>query len=82
MWEPIETAPKEGIIVCFAPGWDDISLCRWKTNRRIVDAHTQGVEFQYAESYFGDPVEWDDYDMALPGGGPTIWHPLSPLPIP
>ncbi len=83
-WQSIETAPHDGsLIVCWAKDWPRPALLEWKTNRRIVDARrldpdSVGTMF---DSYFGDPVEWDDYDMAKPNGQPTHWHPLDPFPV-
>lgn len=36
MWQPIETAPKDGaaILAC-AAGWDDISLVRWRWDKWV-----------------------------------------------
>lgn len=80
-WEPIETAPKDGsIIVCWASGWKPC-LLTWKTNERISKARQRGENVgNMVDSYFGDPCEWDDYDLAKPGEGPTHWHPLAPFP--
>jgi len=67
-WLTIDNAPRDGtLIVCWAQGWEPCFLA-WKTNPRI------------SKSYFGDPVEWDDYDLSKPGCGPTHWHPLDALP--
>jgi len=82
-WQSIATAPKDGTeIVCWAPKWDHPCFLRWKTNHRIVGANKGGKNTDgLLESYFGDPEEWDDYDLAIPGHGPTHWHPLEPLPV-
>lgn len=81
-WQPIDTAPKDGTkIVCWAEGWDPCFLY-WKTNTRIVEMRKRDPADmeRYADSYFGDSQEWADYDLAIPGLGPTHWHPLEPTP--
>jgi hypothetical protein len=83
-WRPIETAPKDGTpIVCWANGWEPLFLC-WKTNRRIVEARKldPAQVSDMTDSYFGDPNEMDDYDLAKPGNGPTHFMPLPPPPVP
>lgn len=79
-WQPIESAPK-GRILCWASGWEPCFL-EWKTNTRISRARKCGDSFamQLNESYWGDPSEMDDYDLARPGGGPTHWMPLPEPP--
>lgn len=82
MWQLIDTAPKDGTkIVCWAKGWVPVFLC-WKTNSRIVESRKRDPASvdDMADSYFGDPQELDDYDLAKPRQGPTHWHPLQPTP--
>lgn len=82
-WQSIESAPKDGTrICCWAAHFDGPCFLRWKTNPRIVHAHTQGQSMDLSASYFGDPDESDDYDLALrlDGGAPTHWLPLPDLP--
>lgn len=81
-WQPIRTAPKTGaLIICWAPGWDEICLLRWKTNSRIIYAHSQNAMQDLQESYFGDPNESDDYDFATKDGAPSLWYPVLPPPM-
>jgi len=76
-WQPISTAPKDGSrILCWAPDFNDPCFLVWKTNPRIVHAHGQGQSLELATSYFGDPNEMDDYDLAEADGGPTLWLPI------
>lgn len=81
-WQPIDTAPKDGTpIPCWAESFEQPCFLVWKTNSRIVDAHKEGQDFELFESYFGDPVEMDDYDLAKLNGGPTHWFELPSLPV-
>ena len=80
-WQPIETAPKDGAeVLCYWAGQGGPELLVWKTNPRIVSAHERGTAMDLDESYFGDPVEMDDYDLAEPGKGPTHWLPIPSPP--
>lgn len=81
-WQPIEMAPKDGSqVLVWREGWD-ICLLIWKTNHRIVEARKVGEDvFGMSDSYFGDPIESDDYELAKPGQGPTHWLPLPPVPV-
>lgn len=72
-WQPIETAAREWRIIpcCWAHQSDNRPDCgwaalTWKTNSRT------GL------SYFGDPVESDDYDLA--DDQPTHWFNLPEIP--
>lgn len=68
MWERIETAPKDGrLLVCWKPGWDFWSVRGWKYNRRTD------------RSYFGDPWEDDDVDMA--DDQPEYWFDFPAFPV-
>jgi hypothetical protein len=81
-WQPIETAPRDGSrVLCWAPGWQPCLLI-WKLNNRIQYAHSQKAMLDHAIEYFGDYDEWDDYDLALSGNGPTHWLPLPEPPKP
>lgn len=74
------------MIVCWAPWYERPCFLCWKTNPRIVSdrkLHKNEFEKIYpnrADSYFGDPWEYDDYELADSGAAPTHWHPLDPLP--
>ncbi len=80
-WKDITSAPKDRRIFCWAPDWaegcdnklDAAMFLVWKTNSRITRWHDEGKYLEYSESYFGVPDELDDYEFALPGGGPTLW---------
>lgn len=79
-WEPIDTAPKDGTrILCHKKGWDCPVFLIWKTNSRIVDAHRFGENTELSEEYFGDCVEYDDYDLAELENGPSHWLRLPPF---
>lgn len=66
-WQPIETALKEWrIIPCSWRGREGWQPLTWKTNRRT------------SRSYFGDPNESDDYDLA--DDQPTHWFNLPDIP--
>ncbi len=53
----------------------------WKTNDRISRAIASGGDAEgLHESYFGDPEESDDYELADPKNFPTHWTPISPVP--
>jgi hypothetical protein len=82
-WKSIDTAPKDGTpVICWAKGWIKPTQLMWHTNYRIVEARKRDPSSvgDMVDSYFGDLVELDDYDLAKPGNGPTHWHPLDPLP--
>jgi hypothetical protein len=75
MWRTIESAPKDQLLWLFWPrhpedGQRTVAVGRWKENERH-----QGHPV-YAVGYFSDCLtEWDDFDMARPGVGPTHWQP-------
>lgn len=78
-WQYIVNAPKTGErVLCWAPGWEPHFLV-WKTNSRLVRWHAEGKMLEYSTEYFGIEGELDDYEYALPGGGPKVWY---DLPIP
>lgn len=80
-WLPITSAPKDGSrVVCWSKRLEEPCFLKWKTNPRIVHEHNVGQSPELAASYFGDPYEMDDYELAEEGKGPTHWFPLSPLP--
>jgi hypothetical protein len=73
-WQPIESAPKDGSVIpcCWAgrlsgsiyqPSWAPM---RWKLNPRTN------------REYFGDPEEYDDYDLA--DDQPTHWFKMPESP--
>ncbi len=91
-WQPINTAPRDGsrVLCCWAGSEDSYTLLRWKTNDRI-ERHQERIRrgesfpdsaealaeyMSWNASYFGDPWEWDDYDLAKPGASPTHWLPI------
>lgn len=75
-WQSIQTAPRDGsVLVCWREGWEHPCLLCWKCNTRIEENDPI-----YSQEYFGDLEEYDDYELAEADGGPTHWHPLSPLP--
>lgn len=80
-WQLIETAPRDGreILCCWAgrAGWATLV---WKINRRISEAHRQEVFLDRSTSYFGDPNEMDDYDLAIAANQPTHWFDLPDVP--
>lgn len=81
LWRPIETAPRDGSrVLCVGPNVGPDFLV-WKTNPRIVAAHQAGQFLDHVASYFGDDIELDDYDYALPENAPTLWLPLPELPF-
>lgn len=79
-WELIDTAPRNergSLVLCWAKGWEPCLLI-WKTNDRIVRARLNGEDCEdMQDSYFGDPVEDDDYALSRIGGGPTHWLPIT-----
>ena len=86
-WLDIESAPRNGsLVLCCRAGDEEVGLLCWKTNRRITEAkestHPESVAYwaDYSDTYFGDPVESDDYDLAKHGAGPTHWMPYPPIP--
>lgn len=83
-WVPIDSAPRVGgksVIVCWAGRPDSVSLLVWKTNDRIASARKSGQDLDgMVDSYFGDPVEYDDYDLAKPENFPTHWLPRPEVP--
>lgn len=81
-WQPIESAPKDGsFIIGWHWDWQRPIILRWKTNHRIVAAHQENQSRDLAESYFGDPDEYDDYELAIKGKGATLWMPLPEPPL-
>ncbi len=91
-WQPIETCPREEdkmYVVAWAGG--GVAFLRWKTNsrmvenkRRVVRGGVSGAERAWVEerlaTYFGDPEESDDYDLARIDSQPTHWMPLTDPP--
>lgn len=48
---------------------------------RIVNARDRGHDVgRMADSYFGNPDESDDYELADPKNFPTHWLPILPVP--
>jgi hypothetical protein len=87
-WEPIETAPKDGTyVLCCWAGSPSVCLLVWKTNRRLIvdperrlSPEDEAFLKARSASYFGDPQEDDDYDLALPENAPTHWLPYPAPP--
>jgi hypothetical protein len=76
-WQPIETAPRDGTrVICWAPDWEYPVLLAWKHNPRIERMHAEGLHQHLAQTYFGDPDGYDDYEYAEPNGGPDRWFDL------
>lgn len=84
-WLPIdESTPRvegKSMVCCWAGDVEPVMLM-WKTNHRIVEGRKRDPKTWagYADSYFGDRREWDDYDLAKPESAPTHWWPLDPIP--
>ena len=81
-WKPITDAEKiDGKhIICWARGWRHPLILMWKRNHRIANWHQQNDGAEYAEEYFGDIEEYDDYWLAEAANVPTHWLPYEPLP--
>ena len=93
-WQPIATAPKDGSrVVCWRSGMDSPEVLVWKTNGRLIhpddaaafnagklSAPARSSVEGHDASYFGDPHEMDDYDLARPENFPTHWLDFRPLP--
>ena len=86
-WQTIDTAPKDGsTIICAIAGQKDWSLRAWKDNPRLLptsglsEANLAWLAARWKPYYWGDPVEMDDYDLALPENQPTHWLPTPPIP--
>ena len=47
----------------------------WKTNPRWDD--DQEMLKTHPQPYFGDPDEFDDYDMAMPENAPSMYLPFD-----
>lgn len=79
-WRPIHEAPQNGSKQIV--GWENgnWAICIWKTNDRIVSAQKNGQLVDCRTSYWGDPAEWDDYDLALAVNAPSFWLPVPPVP--
>jgi hypothetical protein len=73
-WQLIDTAPKDGsrILCSWRGDPGSARFLRWKTNHRIIAWNKSGANPDgLLESYFGDPDEHDDYELAAPEKGPT-----------
>lgn len=51
-----------------------------KYHGRVPDQREMDYLANLNESYFGDPAESDDYELAEVGKGPTHWLPLPKQP--
>lgn len=68
-WLPLKYAKKDGsLIFCYRKDWDEPCLLRWKYNDRID------------KWYFGDPCEYDDYELAEEDMSEVVFLPYT-LPI-
>jgi len=66
-WKDIKDAPRDGShVICWRSDWVAPAVLIWKFNIRTD------------REYFGDPVEYDDYELA--DNQPTHFLPHEPLP--
>lgn len=81
-WRPIETAPKDCLILGHAPSWELPVVLMWKHDETIVAAKKDDRRSWagWATDYFGVPFD-RDLEFAAPGGAPTHWAPIPPLPL-
>jgi hypothetical protein len=69
-------------VICWREGWPEPQALMWKTNDRITRAVAEGHADGMVDTYFGDPNESDDYELARPENWPTHWMPLPKHPNP
>lgn len=78
MWQPIDTAPRDGTRILLwwpsyayspgEPGEPYLDIGHWKENGRI------------GRGYFSDNYEFDDYALAETEHAPTHWMPIPGAP--
>jgi len=85
VWQPIETAPKDGrkIIVAYVNrnGKPRTVMARWLTDERAAEMDTDGVGLE--GGWYECIDNWDDYtEVAIHEGEPANWMPLPKGPTP
>lgn len=96
-WQSIQKAPKDGSIqVVGWSKTGHWTTLKWKHNYRIEQSKVKKphdtppewlrVEIEKIErsheDYWGDPDEYDDYELADPTNFPDLWHPIDAIPKP
>lgn len=80
VWQPIESAPKDGTrILVLWPG-NYVGIAWWKTNPRLIREPHAVVRNGWQASYFACSEELDDYEISMSENQPTHWMPLPSPP--